>query len=321
MKRTSLSIEKQIVEYYNNNHVGVKTIGSIFNLNSITVYNILKRYNVSIRSKGGYPKDYFNSEAIISDYKHGVRVTEIAEKYNVPIETIYFKLKQLGIPRDQIYFNCNLRRDYFRNIDSYDKAYFLGLMITDGSVLENNSISITLKSADDYILEIFRNKINNENPLYKLIRREGSKESCFHFKSYEVQQDLKKYGVVFRKTPITFFPYLINNPHMMSHLVRGLIDGDGWISAISHNLGICSASYNFIYWFRKFITDILPVAMPKIIVQIKNRNIPLYTIAWASKKDIFLIGRYIYIGKNDCYLKRKYKNWLNIIIHDNTEVN
>ncbi len=317
MIRTSKELEKKIIESYNNNEGGVKAIGDMYNINSVTVYNILKRNNVVMRSKGGYDRDYFDKEKIISDYSSGKKVVDIANEYNVSTEIIYYILKNSNVPRDYIYINHNLKRDYFSDIDSYDKAYFLGLMITDGCVLEDNSVSITLKESDSKILEVFRNKINNENPLY--IRDRGragrEREVTFKFKSKQTQNDLAKYGVVYRKTFTTFFPFL-SHPEMMRHMIRGLIDGDGWISFKSHSLGICSASYEFIYLFRFFMCKVLDVIEPTIIVQ----HDTLYTVVWHSKRDIYTIGRFIYIGKKDCFLERKYRNWLNIIIHDNTEV-
>ena len=42
--------------------------------------------------------------------------------------------------------------------------------------------------------------------------------------------------------------------------------------------------------------------------------------AGASQKDIEKIGNYIYQNKDNCFLSRKYNNFLQII-HGNTEVN
>ncbi len=319
MQKTNKKLEEKIINSYINNEGGVKVIGDKYNINPITVYNILKRNNVSIRTKGGYDKNYFDKEKIINEYSSGVKVTDIAKEYNVPIETIYYILKTSNIPRDHIYINANLRRDYFHEIDSYDKAYFLGLMITDGCVLEDNSVSITLKESDSDILEVFRDKIGNENPLYINDRRRHNsyeREAIFKFKSKQTQVDLARYGVVYRKTFITFFPFLLGHPDMMRHMIRGLIDGDGWVSYKSHSMGICSASYEFIFWFREFMCSVLDIIKPTIIVQHET----LFTVVWHSKHDIYAIGKFIYVGKKDCFLKRKFQNWLQIIIHDNTEV-
>ena len=45
----------------------------------------------------------------------------------------------------------------------------------------------------------------------------------------------------------------------------------------------------------------------------------LWQITWSGKADIEKIGNYLYKDKEDCFLQRKYNNWIQII-HGNTEV-
>ena len=64
----------------------------------------------------------------------------------------------------------------------------------------------------------------------------------------------------------------------------------------------------------------------KISPEIEQEIIKLYNSglsmakAGASQKDIEKIGNYIYQNKDNCFLSRKYNNFLQII-HGNTEVN
>lgn len=55
--------------------------------------------------------------------------------------------------------------DYFKNIDNEEKAYFLGLICSDGSITYNENkyryqISIKLHNKDEYILDEFIKSIN-----------------------------------------------------------------------------------------------------------------------------------------------------------------
>ena len=102
--------------------------------------------------------------------------------------------------------------------------------------------------------------------------------------------------------------------NMMPHLIRGMIDGDGWISAPSHQLGFCG-NEKTVTQLKNYLVETLNVYNVKVI----QSGINLWQVDWASIKDIIKIGNYIYQDKNDCYLKRKYDNFLRII-HDNTEV-
>lgn len=116
-----------------------------------------------MRTKGGIEELPIND--IVTDYNKGIKVKDIADNYNVNEKTIYNYLNKYNIRIDYNYKNPNLNRWYFKFIDTYDKAYFLGLLITDGNIF-GNSIRISLKSDDYKILEILSSKIRNSNPLY-----------------------------------------------------------------------------------------------------------------------------------------------------------
>ena len=102
---------------------------------------------------------------------------------------------------------------------------------------------------------------------------------------------------------------------MMPHLIRGMIDGDGWISYDSHQIGFCE-NEKTVTQLRNFLVKELKVYRVRVLHTSKN----LWQITWASQTDIKKIGNYIYQNKEDCYLKRKHNNFLKII-HGNTEVN
>ena len=204
-------------------------------------------------------------------------------------------------------------KNYFEKIDSSDKAYFLGFMLTDGNVsLNENTIRLSLSSKDEEILNIFKEKTGNEN---KICIREDEKHSerTFQLRSKKWKDDLAKYGVVPQKTSISEMPVLSTD--MMPHLIRGMIDGDGWISFNSHQIGFCG-NEKTVNQLKKYLVETLNVYDVKVIHASEN----LWQITWASQKDIEKIGNYIYQNKDNCFLSRKYNNFLQII-HGNTEVN
>ena len=201
----------------------------------------------------------------------------------------------------------------FEKIDRIDKAYFLGFMLTDGNVSVNgNIIRLSLSSKDKEILNIFKEKTGNEN---KICIREDEKHSerTFQLRSKKWKDDLAKYGVVPQKTSISEMPVLSTD--MMPHLIRGMIDGDGWISFKSHQIGFCG-NKKTVNQLKEYLVKTLNVYDVKVIHASEN----LWQITWASQKDIEKIGNYIYQNKDNCFLSRKYNNFLQII-HGNTEVN
>lgn len=328
MKRTDVATEKKVIRLYKSG-LSFRDVSQKTHLNVATTYAIIKRNNIETRTKGGIYR--LNDQYIISSYKNGIRCMDLSKKYHVSDGTIRNYLKNNNINRDYIYINRSLRRDYFHNIDSYDKAYFLGFMITDGCVTEDNGIKLELQHSDYKILEVFREKTHNENKISYIHRQDGRKFADFHCKSKEMQSDLANYGVVFRKSLIVKFP-ILENEEMMSHFIRGIIDGNGWISFTpsTRNIGLCSASKDFIYSFHNYMIKTLNVSCTKIVERISfnKKYAPVYHTQWTSKQDILKIGEFIYKDKRDCYLERKWDKYCKIKsrferlekIYGNTEI-
>lgn len=302
MKKTDNIVENHVIDLYNNGN-SCRKIGIQLSLNSTTIFNILKRNKVKTRTNGGI--DILPINDIIDDYKNGLRVVDISKKYGVCERTIYNYLDSANINRDHIYYNESLNRDYFEWIDSYDKAYFLGLLISDGYISNNtNEISITLRNEDSYILEIFSQKIKNQNPLYKNPYRN---ESTIHFKSKRLKDQLSYFGVVNCKSLITYLPILIPESNM-NHLLRGIFDGNGWISLNPHTIGFCAGNETIITQIRDYLINKLFVYPVKVIHSQPN----VYQCSWSAKRDFLEICHFLYYNKQDCFLYRKYNKFMEI---------
>ena len=306
MQKVSREVEGNIISCYNSG-VSMKKCGEKFGLSVTTIFNILKRNNIQKRTKGGIYR--LPEDTIVSLYKEGKSSSEIASTYRVTQGTIINILKNNDIQRNNRYHNLSLDVNYFSSIDSIDKAYFLGFMIADGNVNENtNMVSLSLSDKDRYILEIFLDVTHSSNKLYV---RKDKPEVTFRLKNRQWVSALAKYGVVPRKTFISYLPSI--SDELMPHMLRGLIDGDGWISYKSHQLGFCG-NETIVTEVRDFLVSTLNVYNVAVIHPREN----LYQVTWASKHDIFVICKYLYNDKQNYYLKRKYDNYLTI--YGNTEV-
>lgn len=308
-KRTSPEIEKEIIKSYNSG-LSMAECGKQYHVSNTTVLAILNRNNIPKRTKGGIYA--LPEKEIIQRYKSGESCQAIADSFKVTFHSISNILERYNIPRNNKYSNKKLDENYFEKIDRPDKAYFLGFMLTDGNVsLKGNIIRLALSSKDEEILQIFKEKTGNES---KLVIREDDKhnEKIFQLRSSKWKKDLSTYGVVPRKTSIAYMPIL--NSSLMPHLIRGMIDGDGWISAAGHQLGFCGNEQT-VTQLRDYFVKTLNVYNVKIL----KTRVNLWQVAWASKKDIQKIGDFIYKDKENCFLTRKYNNFLKII-HGNTEV-
>lgn len=307
MKKCKSEIEKEVIRMYQDG-LSMLKIGKSIGKSAATVYRVLKRNNITSRTNGGIYQ--LDEQDIINQYRNGKSCQKIADKYQVSFGTIRNVLAKHNIKRNNRYHNLTLNTSYWSIINSYDKAYFLGLMIADGNVYKNQ-VRLVLKKSDKRIIEIFSNKIGNKNKLY--VDNRGNGMVGCEVKCSTWVKDLLNHNVYERKTYTTAIPNTIKD-EFIPHFIRGLIDGDGWISFKSKSIGFCGNEL-IVTQLRDILVKKLNVYNVKAIKTEEH----LWMVNWSSINDIKLIGTFIYNNKQDCYLERKFQNFLNII-HVNTEV-
>lgn len=113
------------------------------------------------------------------DHVAGLSLKDIVAKHNVKYITLITGFKRLGF---EIYTECRtgkarigtINHDYFSKIDTIEKAYFLGLLASDGYVTHrkhntsNQSPRVCLKlhKDDKYLVEALRDAISPGRNLY-----------------------------------------------------------------------------------------------------------------------------------------------------------
>lgn len=200
-------------------------------------------------------------DEIITLYNQGNTPAQIAENYGCCTSNITRRLKKAGIEFKRDYSKTRYSRndrhkidiDFFKYINTEEKAYFLGLMYSDGSV-SNNQFYLKLKDED--VIVKFKEALkcdypitHNENPYYNYILQVSSKEMC---------RDLINLGCYKNKTRIIKFPNIDSS--LFKHFIRGFFDGDGCLR-IGKTKGKCifditSASYTFIIQLKTILTPI-----------------------------------------------------------------
>lgn len=250
---------------------------------------------------------------------------QVEKKYELSTPTIIKILD--GIPRypKAKLFNPDLQEHFFQNIDTEEKAYFLGLMIADGNVFKDNtgrqaSISITLDLKDEYILQKFKKVLNTNTNIGK----DGRGCGQIAVRSNIMAQDLQKYGVVPRKSNITYLPS-ISNENMMNHLIRGIFDGDGSIIArpnpndidqnnrYLHSISFCG-THQLMEDISKFCEKVLFLKIIPKVYDYKDRQ--LSEIKIQNIEDIKTFGDWLYKDAT-IYLTRKRDIYNDFLIHYN----
>jgi hypothetical protein len=119
-----------------------------------------------------------------------------------------------------------LNENFFENIDSEEKAYWLGFISADGCVDRAGlHLIIALGRKDRDHLEKFISAINWNGPIVDRIGSKKTLESWVTVCSARLIDDLNALGVTAAKSQ-TLIPWA-GSPDLMSHYWRGMIDGDG----------------------------------------------------------------------------------------------
>ena len=168
-------------------------------------------------------------EEIIEKYEQGIPPVKIAEMLNCHISNITKRLKKAGIIFERSYTTrrmpSRLNRHkvdetFFDFIDTEAKAYFLGLMFSDGSVSRNQ---FYVKLKDEDILLKFRDELKCDYPI--LYRESPYKSYTLQISSQSLCNALMKLGCVPNKTKVLKLTELRND--LYRHFIRGFFDGDG----------------------------------------------------------------------------------------------
>lgn len=205
----------------------------------------------------------------------------------------------------------NYNENYFEEIDTEEKAYWLGFIAADGSIVNNGSVlEISLKQSDRNHLIKFANAIGETDRMVK-----DRNQKCSNGKYYPTSRisvcsstminHLAKYGIVQNKGFNLVFPNFLKE-ELLRHYLRGYFDGDGSISTNGKNRnGSPKYALNLIAtesFLEDFMTWLNHLGVSKIKLQNKNKM-----KVWnkVGINQIRIILSYLY---DNCtiYLDRKY---------------
>lgn len=173
---------------------------------------------------------------------------KVAEQLGTTHTTINSRLHKAGVRLravEEYSAGTSCDHHFFDKIDTPEKAYWLGMMITDGCVSHKPRhpwvVVLSLKAADADHVERFRQAIRCESAnviigkvTKKVIRGTVSytRHAALQIQSKEMFCALESHGVVRNKTGKTAMPSGIP-AKLLPHFWRGCIDGDGWVALTS----------------------------------------------------------------------------------------
>lgn len=241
--------------------------------------------------------------------------TEISKIKGYSINTISRRLRENGHSlrkfSGETCAKHTVNKNYFKQINSADIAYFLGFLYADGYMDETNrGVKITLQEQDSYILELFK-KYTDYSGEVRCVFNKQYKKCYYVLQIYDTDfyNNCLTMGLTPRKSnTLKFIDFNIIPKELIHHFMRGYFDGDGCISKSKRNNLHFSliGTAEFLETYRSILIDKLGINKTKIGYK---SGVNTYVLQIGGKEDVKKVFDYLYKDCNDLKLTRKYDKY------------
>ena len=248
---------------------------------------------------------------IINLYQSGLSCISIGNQFNLSGEYIRKLLKSNDFSlreSHEINNKYQVNESFFDQIDSQEKAYFLGLLFADGNVSSSsNAVNIKLQEKDKNILIRLSHMIFGQEILYK-----SKNNYVLKFSSKHIKNKLIELGCVPNKTFKLNFPNI--DSKLYSHFIRGYFDGDGCLNCYKKNYTASLISTeSFCNSIQYIIKNELGINCPirKNKMMLARGNTITSIFIFQGNRKVLKFTNWLYQDTN-LYFERKYKKYLNL---------
>lgn len=232
----------------------------------------------------------------------GISLRDIGKMVKIRSTTISDYLKDKGYEIVQNNQKYTYNTDVFKEIDTEEKAYWLGFLSADGCLLANDSIvELTLAEKDKDHVERFASFISRD---LKVSYRKSTKSYRVSVCNKEIKEDLIALGVTPQKSLTLEFCSLIPS-HLMHHYIRGYMDGDG--SIYIRTDGQVQVELIGTIQFLDTVIEKLELKHNK-----KRMHGNAYAIRYSGNKGALNMLHHLYKDAT-IYLPRKYEKYMQVV--------
>lgn len=274
-----------------------------------------------------YMKKWQNKKWLEKEYnKYGS--STIANKLGINDATIMYWLKKFNIKTrtrsESLKITQNrkglVNREYFKTIDTEEKAYWLGFLIADGSLNKKKygyHTSFELSIQDKSVVEKFAEDISYKGKIYLTNTRARLSISDTIFSS-----ELLKYGFSNQKTFNEKFPDKeIIDKSLIKYFILGYFDGDGSIMFYKEKNRV-RARFHLVCGNRNFLEKIKEV-LEENGIKFSKKSLhkkytgckDVYELESSSLENIVKIADYFYFNNIYFSMNRKKDKFKEIINH------
>lgn len=254
----------------------------------------------------------------VKDYYMEMKTSEISKILNRTTSAIELKASRMGLKKYP--YTCDYH--YFEEIDTEEKAYWLGFLTADGWINKSKKTNagvtgIELQYRDIEHLKKFNKSISGNYQITdrwrtcSLSKDKDNKNHmcCIRIFSSTMYNSLNKIGFSNNKSYDFHIPDL--SPDLIRHYIRGYFDGDGCLCFTnkSFSVSFITASYSLYDDLVKILKDNSIKVNSRIFVNEYGTTMYRPEISRINDKINFLDWIY-----KDCniYLDRKYKKYLKV---------
>ena len=237
-------------------------------------------------------------------------LTKIGKKFGVRRQALARHLLQQGYEIINYQNRARLNEHVFDNIDTDEKAYWLGFLYADGNLsVTGNRIEVRLAKRDFSHLNKFREFLQLSTPIR--VGKCGDYEFChLSVRNKHMWTQLYNKGCVPQKSLILTFPNknIFSSENLIYGFIRGYVDGNGCLSVyrrlntVRTTLDIVSTQL-FLEDVRSFLKERGYISS-KTTRNYQNKSFSLTYSDVPSRK----VARKLYEGAS-VYLERKYSKY------------
>lgn len=255
-------------------------------------------------------KSIFNEEQInyLKNNYNKKTYKELANNLGFTERQIRGKINNMGLSKLR-----KFNDEYFKVIDSCEKAYWLGFLYADGYIVNNKTnrnyeLGIELNINDIQVLKDFNKALVNVHKIQEKINKKNfngytyKTHTCIlRVYSKQIVEDLMKLNILPNKTYKKEYPKC---DKYFYDFLRGFLDGDGCVYKNKNVLYVkfTNSNYNFLKYIKNRVEDDM-----KINMSIYKENDNKYNLYATKKEDCKKILEKLYEVKNCQKLDRKYE--------------
>lgn len=253
-------------------------------------------------------------------YQNGESIIEVAKHLNINYATAWARLKLAGVvskKKKPVYSNT-LIKDYFKDINCYHKAYFLGLIKADGYIDHNrNRFALRLQEKDKVVLQRFCDALNLSQERLNTIVYNKDRKDYSDNRQNNIELAITHNEFVSYFKDVKYESILDRIPEDFCYdFIRGYFDGDGSINyrdlskrQYTANIMGSPNDDHMLQYIKKYFPDFKQY--------IDNRsNLPL--LQTSNKKLILDFANKVY-ANSLIYLPRKKEKFDMILYLDSLE--